>query len=215
MVASVVQFASNQVEAAPTATIDVTLAAPPTPGNLLVACVTERQDGGDTFSLSGGVWTLVTTVYSGNGTNWPHRMYYMVAGAGMSATITATFGAIGQPREVGIIELAGVNTLDTFISTSNSPTTTGAITPLAGETSGIVSSVFARTDAGPLCSPVAGMTEWTDIKRLGCNHRMVAIAAGPYTIGSTGPGANSSFIGASFKRVAPSAGFPDGLGGVW
>lgn len=46
------------------------------------------------------------------------------------------------------------------------------------------------------------MTEFANIQRLGANYQMVAAASGSYTVVSTGSGANSSMIAASFKGAS-------------
>lgn len=188
-------------------TLGVTLDAAPTAGNLLVICIAERKDGGDTVSFSQGSWTQVeTTAYSGSATNWPHWMYYMVATAGMSATTTVTFGGSGAAKEINIVEIADANTLDTSRRNSNTSTCTGTLTPTASAPIALVSNTFARTDSIPFNLTAGGsMGELENNQRCALNSQMVASASGSYTVGSTGNGANSSMLGAAFRYVAPPA----------
>ena len=66
--------------------ITVTLDAAPTIGNVLVLAISVDDDSGPVFTIDNGPWTQVgSTVYSGNGTNWPNRMYYQVVDSGTSA----------------------------------------------------------------------------------------------------------------------------------
>jgi hypothetical protein len=170
---------------------------------MLVAFVAERSDNNATFSLNNGTWLgPIATVFSGSGTNWPHRMYYQVAAGGLSATTTITSSKTGA-REFGIIELAGVNSFDTHITANNTSACTGTLTPAAGVDAALISSVFERTDGAYSLTAATGMTPWSTIQRVGANYRLLSSTSGGYTVGSTGANNNSSMIGASFIYTAP------------
>lgn len=201
---TVVQTAAAQAPSS--ASIVATLPAPPTIGNTLVVFVCERVDNdpGD-MVVSPGVWTQVgPSVYSGNGTNWPMRCYTTRVTSVAQQSVTLASGQT-QAKEMGLVELTPAE-FDTGVSASNTAACTALITPLQAKPTVLLSGVFARTDVGPLLSPVAGMTEWTDISRLGCNYREIDPTSGSYTVGSTGNGANSSMLGSSWRDIPPSGG---------
>lgn len=197
--------------------VTVTLDASPTAGNLLVACVATDGDTGPDTTPSGGGWAQVNSdVYSGNGTNWPNRMFYKTVTAGMSAAVTVlpTGGTppVGRAR-LGLIELSGVDTLDTTGSANNTSSTTASVTPSAGVGAIAVSATFGRNGSAPALSPASGMTEWAEIhttdKPFALNYRVIATTAGSYTVGSTGAAANSSMIAAVFTNTGNSVVWAD------
>lgn len=219
MVASVVQFNENRRAAATGATVIVTLGAAPTSGNLLVACCINSADSAVVPTLDNGTWVLVATVHTGNGTNWANSMYYQKVATALSATTTmTTSGQTAGFKECSIIELAGVDTFNTNISTNNTSTTSGSITPIAGKDIALISSVGDRDTTPPPTSrgnPVAGQTVYSTTAMASeiSLYRMITAASGSYTIGTTGAPANSSFIGASFysQPQTPTQGYINGI----
>lgn len=202
--ASVVQFAENQRAAATGSTVVVTLGAVPTIGNFLVACAIDSSDNDIVESFNNGTWTKIAKVYSGNGTNWPNMMYYQPVTGTLSAATTFTSSKTQGQKDFAIIELSGVNTFDRFISTNNTATTSGSITPVSGKDVVMIAGVGNRHTTAPSgTTPSSGMTNYAGatLRSLAANYRIVNPSSGSYTIGATGANGNSSFIGAAFYQV--------------
>jgi PKD repeat protein len=193
--------------------LTVTLDSAPTVGNVLVLMAAVDDDNGPTFAITNGSWTQVgSTVYSGNGTNWPNRMYYQVVG---TATVAATQVDSSAPVETGtlkiaILELSGVDTLDADVaSATNTATTTDSVTPTAGQAAIAVSATFVRNAGTGVLTPAGGMTELAEVgttRVLGVNYRVIASTTGSYTLGSNGAAANSSMIGGIFRDTGAGGG---------
>lgn len=203
----VVQSKAAHVTTAATST-SITLDAAPTNGNTLVLIWTMREANDETFTPDNGTWTSITKVQSSGIGTWPHEMFYQSNISGLSATTTVPHPAtLGGSREIILVELQGPLDFDTFISTNNSSTTSGSITPASSTVAAMVSSTYNRTDSGPgLLSPAGSMTELHEVSRVGVNHEREAPPSGSYTVGSTGANANSSFIGATFKAGSGGGG---------
>lgn len=203
--AAVVQFADHQVLA--NSDLSLSLGDPPTVGNVLVVMVCEDTDNGPTFTLTNGPWTQVgSTVYSGNGTNWPNRMYWRTVDPDTAATTTITSSANNASARLrgGIIELSGVDTLVDTGSKSNTSSTTDTVTPTASAPAILISATFGRNSSAPVLSPAGSMTEWVEIsvgghRPFGLNYQVIESASGSYTVGSTGASANSSMIAGAFE----------------
>jgi hypothetical protein len=197
------------------APVTVTLDAEPTIGNILVLCAVVDDDSGPVLTIGNGTWVQAgSTVYSGNGTNWPNRMYYQTVDAGTTAatTIDSSGGATDTGTlKVGIIELSGVDTIDQTASTTNSSTTTATLTPTAGQAAIIISAVARRTLGTNVLTPAGGMTEWAEIgaSPFGLNYQVIESTSGGYTVGSTGASANSSMIAAAFIDTGVSLNWID------
>jgi hypothetical protein len=207
--AAVVQYKTGLAPAFG-APVTVTLDNAPTIGNILVLCAIVDDDNGPVLTIDNGTWVQAgSTVYSGNGTNWPNRMYYQTVDAGTTAatTIDSSGGATDTGTlKVGIIELSGVDTIDQTASTTNSSTTTATLTPTASQTAIIISAVGRRTTGTNVLTPAGSMTEWAEIgaSPFGLNYQVIESTSGGYTVGSTGASANSSMIAAAFIDTGDS-----------
>lgn len=192
------------------APVTVTLDSSPTVGNVLVLCAVVNDDDGPTLTIGNGTWVQAgSTVYSGNGTNWPNRMYYQVVTSSTSAatTVDSSGGATDTGTlKVAIIELSGVDALDQTASTTNSATTTATLTPTAAQLAIIISATANRNVGTNVLTPATGMTELAEFgaSPYGINYRIIASTSGGYTVGSTGASANSSMIAAAFIDTGTS-----------
>jgi hypothetical protein len=211
--AAVVQYKTGV--SASGAGVVVTLDESPSIGNLLVLCITVNDDSDPVFTITNGTWTQIgSTVYSGNGTNWPNRMYYQAVTSSTSAatTIDSTGGLTDTGNvKVGIIELSGVDTLDQTASATNTSTTTATLTPTASKNAIIISATARRTPGSGVLSPAGSMTEWAEIgtSPYGLNYQVIATTSGGYTVGSTGASVNSSMIAAAFIDTGVSTNWVD------
>ena len=211
--AGVVQY-KTAIPAGGGSPVTVTLDSTPTIGNVLVLMIAVDDDSGPSFTIGNGTWTQVgSTVYSGNGTNWPNRMYYQVVTGSTSAatTIDSTGGATDSGHlHVGIVELSAVDTVDADVaSATNTATTSDSVTPTAGQPAVALSATFGRNGSVPALAAAGGMTEFAEVsiggnRPYGLNYQVIATTAGSYTLGSTGAAANSSMIGAIFRDTGVS-----------
>jgi hypothetical protein len=196
--------------------VTVTLDDAPTIGNILVLCAVVNDDSGPVLTIGNGTWVQAgSTVYSGNGTNWPNRLYYQTVTAGTVAatTVDSTGGATDTGKlKVGIIELNGVDSLDSVSDTqTNTSTTTATLTPTASMLAIIISATARRTVGTNVLTPAAGMTEWAEIgdSPYGLNYRVIDPTSGGYTVGSTGASANSSMVAAAFTDTGVNVNWID------
>lgn len=133
--------AATATDASPTVTLD----AAPTQGNLLVAwiCCGNTQAA---ISLAG--WTGGTLQSTGSGgTQRAGRMFYKVAGAGESATITGSLTSTSWVIQV--VELSAPAA--TPLLTGNSGitfTSTSTLTPTSGKEAMVVFGMMTRSTAG-------------------------------------------------------------------
>jgi hypothetical protein len=194
--------------------LTITLDSAPTIGNILVLFAAVDDDNGPAFTINNGTWTQIgTTVYSGNGTNWPNRAYYqVVTGSTSAATMVSSEVGTGTLK-VAMLELSGVDTLDADVaSATNTASTTDSVTPTAGQAAIAVSATFVRNTGTGVLTPAGGMTELAEVgttRVLGVNYQIITSTTGSYTLGSTGAAANSSMIGAIFRDTGESLNWID------
>jgi hypothetical protein len=126
-------------------TASATFLSPPTEGNLIVACVWNANATGITV-LDG--WTSLTQVKGGSGaTSRAHVMFYKIAGAGESATVSATVNSsawtIAAAEYSGIDTVTPVNVQDAKLNASGA---NNYVTPIVTATSSV--DVLAVTCLG-------------------------------------------------------------------
>lgn len=157
-------------------TPSVTLDASPIQNNLLVVWI--YCSNATTITMPGG-WNALTSVATGSGSNArAGRMFWKIAGAGESATISGTSGNAGWVIEV--IEYSGVNTSST-LNTENNQATTGTshstptVTPSARKC--LVVCGFGNRSTGAWSNEVIrGVSATEQLDQAGSNTQSGAMA---------------------------------------
>lgn len=189
--------------------LSITLDATPTPGNLLVLWLAEREADGFPYGFSQGDWLFIGRANSGSlaFNNWPQRQWWLIVPSGMTASFTFSSWASSTGKHVIMGEWSGVNAFDRVVLLDNSGNDTVSITP--GKANNVlVCTTFARTDgAGDNHNAVAGSTEYSNTGASGMPrgngfYRLNNPATTSYTMGtSTNLPNNSSIICSSFIEV--------------
>lgn len=172
----------------------VTLAAAPTVGNVLAVWVSFRGNGGP-YSVSG--FTDITgEINPGIFNGQRGRMYYRIVAAGDPSTVTLSGGNVGIGTVMVVVELAGVDTLDTFgnngdVTTQPATMTLGTLTPSAGKQMILLGGVVAGLGDPDTFSavPVGSAVEIRDLDTTGADtwvgYQVVASSTASYSMAIT------------------------------
>ncbi len=199
MAIALVQSASGTHSGAPEE-VTVTLAAPPTPGSLLVARFGVRGTGAALAPTRAG-WTVLPTTLAAPSTDGL-AVAYRVALAGDPAAMLFGMGAgcSGQNRgTVAEYAMGNAPILDvTQAASGNSNAPSVVVDPTdGGEVLIVAGAAATNSGAPPHYTPQNGETEVDDDICSGgfgpamwLAHRIIALSAGTYTLGAiiTGPG---------------------------
>jgi hypothetical protein len=192
--------------------VTTTLDDLPTPGNVLVYCITLRENIGIVPTLSGTGWTLIRTEFTGDEAgNWPAFMYWRQVDGGDGAVWTADISPTATGIAAWVVEVSGVSALDEDAGDGDVTTApTVSLTPVTTEPVIIVSLASVRAESDLTFTPATSMTEIVDeyVDDLGgtngpqvaINYRVIASPSGAYTVGSTygATGSQRAVIAASF-----------------
>lgn len=171
----------------------VTLNSTPTQGNLLV-CVCSSA-GQLTIAMSSSGWTPLTNSNAGGGTSRSIRMFYKIAGAGESSTVTTT--TTSSAWFIAVAEYSGINTAtplnveNSQVNASGATQPTPTVTPSGSEAILIVCGSGVRNNADSFSnqqvnSSTTGVTEREDNtssgNQTGCLYdKFVGSASGSYS----------------------------------